>query len=88
MKIFDLLKIGIRDIKGRWVVLPIIGIAISTFCLCFAGAILTTVQKEKAVSYELSILIQGKKITASTLAEISKLSDITDVTPLLNISQQ
>jgi len=86
MKIFDLLKIGIRDIKGRWVVLPIIGIAISTFCLCFAGAILTTVQKEKSVPYELSILGQGtKKITSSTLAEISKLSDITDVTPLLNI---
>lgn len=86
MKIFELLRLGTKNTKGRWVVLPVIGIAISVFCLCFAGAIFTTVENERSLPYEIAITNDGaKKVSDSTLAEISKLSDVTAISPLLQV---
>jgi len=86
MKIFELLRLGTKNTKGRWVVLPVIGIAISAFCLCYAGAIFTTVENERSLPYEIAITNDGaKKVSDSTLAEISKLSDVTSISPLLQV---
>ncbi len=86
MKISDLIMLAVKNLKGRWVVLPFIGFTIAAFCLCFAGAILTTVQGEKAQPYELVLSAQGNaNITDSTIADILKISDVKSATPILQV---
>lgn len=86
MRISDRLFLSIRLLKGRWAVLPALGIAIAAFCLCFAGAILTKVQDEKALPYELEVMAQGSAVISETrLAEIEKTDDVTAVTALLSV---
>lgn len=86
MKTSDITRLAFRNLKGRWVVLPIIGFAIAAFCFCFAGAILTTVQKEKAQPYELILSAQGNaSITDSVIADILKISDVKAATPILQV---
>ncbi|MBC8060298.1 MAG: FtsX-like permease family protein [Clostridiaceae bacterium] len=86
MKIFDLLRIATKNLKTTWVVLPIIGIATSVFCFCFAGAVLTTVQEEESLHCEILVSTVGtKSFSDSNLAEISKLLDVKAVTPLLKV---
>ncbi len=86
MKIFDLTRLAVRNLKGRWAVLPVIGFAIAAFCLCFAGAILTSVQEEKAQPYELVLSAQGNtSITDSTIADILKIPDVKAATPILEV---
>ena len=87
MKIFDLFSISTRSLKGRWVALPILGIAISFFCLCFAGAVFTTTGQEKAKPYELVISTDGtKSLSDSDLVKILKIPNVTAATPLLQVS--
>jgi ABC-type lipoprotein release transport system permease subunit len=87
MKIYDLAVLGAKNLKSRWVLLPVIGIAISVFCLCYAGAVLTAVQEEKAKPYELQISFgSAKDITDSTLTKISKIPNVDTATPLLEVS--
>lgn len=86
MKIIDLVRIAAKNLKGKWVVLPVFGIAISTFCLCFAGAILITVQEEKALPYEIIISSEGEQsLSDSAVAEISKITDVTAATAVLQV---
>lgn len=86
MKIFDLTRLAVRNLKGRWAVLPVIGFAVAAFCLCFAGAILTTVQEEKAQPYELLLLAQDNAgITDSTIADILKIPDVKAATSILQV---
>jgi hypothetical protein len=87
MKTVDLIRIAAKNLKGRWMVLPSLGMAISVFCLCFAGAVLTTVQHEKSQPYELAISAAGNSnISDSAMARIAKLPDVTAATPLLQVS--
>ena len=83
MRIFDLIKIAARNLKGRWAVLPAAGIAVSVFCLCFAGAVLTAVQEEKSLPYELNIAPGDSGLSDGVIAEISEVPDVTAVTPVL-----
>ena len=86
MKISDLVMLAVKNLKGRWVALPFIGYTIAAFCLCFAGAIMTTVQGEKAQPYELVLSAQGNaNITDSTIADILKISDVKSATPILQL---
>jgi ABC-type lipoprotein release transport system permease subunit len=87
MKTVDLIRIAAKNFKGRWMVLPSLGMAISVFCLCFAGAVLTTVQHEKSQPYELAVSAAGNSnISDSAMARIAKLPDVTAATPLLQVS--
>jgi ABC-type lipoprotein release transport system permease subunit len=87
MKIYDVVLLGAKNLKSRWALLPVIGIAISVFCLCYAGAVLTAVQEEKAKPYELQISSESAKdITDSTLAKISKIPNVDTATPSLQVS--
>ena len=65
--------------------LPIATAAISMFCLCFAGTVLTTVQEEKAFSYELEVISSAVKISDNTIAELSAIPNVTAATPVLQI---
>jgi len=86
MKIFDLIRIASKNLKGQWVILPVAGIAVSAFCLCFAGTVLTTVGQEKALPYELVLSAEGAdNLSDKTLADISKLPGVEAVTPLLQV---
>ena len=86
MKIFDLARLAVRNLKGRWAVLPTIAFAVATFCLCFSGAILTTVQEEKSQPYELILSAQGSAgVTDSTIADILKIPDVKAATSILQI---
>lgn len=86
MKIFDLTRLAIRNLKGRWAVLPVIGFAVAAFCLCFSGAILTTVQEEKSHPYELVLSVQGSAgVTDSTIADILKIADVKAATSILQV---
>lgn len=87
MKISDLIKIASKNMKGKWMVLPVIGFAVSVFCLCFAGTVLTNVGQEKARPYELMLSSESADgLSASVLVDISKLPDVEAVTPLLQVS--
>ena len=85
MKISDLLRLAVKNLKGRWVALPIMGFAIAAFCLCFAGAILTTVQEEKAQAYELVLSSASTELSDSAVTEISQIEDVTAATAVLEV---
>lgn len=85
MRISDLLWMAIKNLKGKLIALIIVEIAISTFCLCFAGAVLVTVQQEKSLPYELEVVSDTAKISDSALAEISRIPDVMAVTPVLQV---
>lgn len=85
MRIFDLLRIAAKNLKGRWVVLPVVGIAISTFCFCFAGAVITSISEEKSLPYELNVSSGAADISDSVIAEIYKISKVTAATPIVHI---
>ena len=86
MKISDRLGLATKNLKGLWALLPIAGMAIGMFCLCFAGAILTSVSGEKALPCELDVSAKGNaEITDSALVQISEIEDVLDVTPLLQV---
>ncbi len=85
MKIINLLSIAAKNLKGKWAVLPVAGIAISMFCFCFAGAILTTVQEEKSLPYELNIASGTTNLSDSIIAKISANPNVTAATPILEV---
>ncbi len=86
MKTFDLARLALKNIKGLWAVLPVIGFAIAAFCLCFAGAILTAVSEEKAQPYELILSAQGTSgITDNRIADILKIPDVKAATGIMQI---
>ena len=85
MTIFNLIRIAAKNLKGRWAVLPVAGIAICMFCFCFAGAIMTTVQQEKSLPYELNIVPGATTLSDSVLAEISMIPNVTAATPILEV---
>jgi ABC-type antimicrobial peptide transport system permease subunit len=75
-----------KNLKGSWAVLPAIGFAIAAFCLCFAGAILTVVQEEKAQPYEIIVAAQeSKSLTDSNIYEMTKIEDVTAITGILEV---
>lgn len=68
-------------------VFPGIGVAVSIFCLCFAGAVWETVGREKAQPYELAVSAAGGSgLTDSAVAQITKLPHVVAATPLLSVS--
>ena len=86
MRISDRIWFALKSLRGSWAILPVIGFAIATFCLCFSGAILTTMQEEKTQPYELVISGEGAdSISDNDMVEISKLDDVTAATPVLQI---
>lgn len=85
MRIFDLLKLAAKTLKGRWAVVPVVGITIGMFCLCFAGAVLTKVQQEKSMPCELNVTSGTSEISDSIVVEISKIPEVSAVTPLLTV---
>ena len=85
MRIPDLLWMAIKNLIARWVV-PIVGMtAISAFCLCFAGTVLTTVQQEKSLPYELNVIPGTINLSDSAIVEISDIPDVTAATLVLQI---
>jgi ABC-type lipoprotein release transport system permease subunit len=85
MRIFDLLKLAARALKGTWTVLPALGIAISTFCFCFSGAALMSVNEEKSLPYELNVSFGSAKLSDNAIAEISEIPGVTAATPVLQV---
>lgn len=85
MRISDLTWIAIKNFKFRSMVLSVLATAISVFCLCFAGAVLVTVQQEKALPYELEVASMSSGISDEALAEVSGIPDVTAVTPVLQV---
>jgi len=85
MGIVDLLRIAAKNLKGRWAVLPIAGIAIGVFCLGFAGAVQTAVQTEKSAPYELGVTAGSADLDDSAVAEVAALDDVTAATAVLQV---
>lgn len=84
MKIFDWLRIATKTLKSKWTILPIIGVAISTFCLCFAGATWIAVGQEKSLPYELTVSSEGtENLTGNTINKIAEAPDVMAVTAVL-----
>lgn len=89
MRFSDLLQIAIKNIKGRWAIFVTFGIVISTFCLCHAGMVFVYIQQEKSASFELIVSTESSEgITETVLAEISKVADVKDTTPVIQIPVQ
>ncbi len=84
MKVSDRIRLALKTLKGGWAVLSAAGVAISVFCLCFAGAVYTTVQAEKAQPYEMMVMAQrAGALTDAAAAEITQIEDVTAATPVL-----
>lgn len=86
MKSFDQLRIAAKSLAGKWAVLPAAGMAIAAFCLCFAGAVHTSVQQEKSQPYELGVAAETGSISDSSVATILEIEGVTEATALLEIS--
>ena len=85
MRLSDVFWMAVKTLKRGLMILPAAAIAISTFCLCFAGAVLMNVQQEKSLPYELEVTANAAKFSESTLAAISGIPDVTAVTPVLEV---
>jgi hypothetical protein len=86
MRISDLIRLTASTLKGRWTVLPAVGFAIAAFCLCFAGAILTSVRQEQSQPYEIVVSApEGKALTDSDAAALAQLGDVTAATAMLEV---
>ena len=85
MKISDLFRIAAKNLKGRWMALIVLGFAISTICLCFYGAVLTAVDQEKSLPYELNVSSGSTSLSDNAIAEISEIPDVTSATPVLQV---
>ena len=85
MRISDLTRIAVKNLKGRWVLLPILGLAISTFCFCYAGAVITTMAEEKAQPYEFSVMSGSTDVTDYAVLQISELENVEAVTSVLEV---
>ncbi len=88
MKIFDLLRVAVKSLKGRWAVLPALGMAIAMFCFCFAGAVIVTVGEQKAQPYELEVQPGAAGLTDNDVLELSQKEGVTAVTPILTVPAQ
>lgn len=86
MRIRDLAGIALKNLRGKWMVLPALCIAVSMFCFCFAGTVLTTVEYEKSMPCELLIMSESSNITDSTIAQIYEIPDVSAVTPILKVA--
>ena len=85
----DLLQIAIKHIKGRWAVMVAFALAISAFCLSFAGAVLLSVSEEKSAPFALVAVTQSQGgITDAMLTEIGKIADVENATPVFSIPVQ
>ncbi len=86
MRISDLTRLALKNIKGIWAVLPALGFAVAAFCLCFAGAILTTVQQEKAQPYEIVVAAEENKgLSDADVFGILQIEDVLAATAVLEI---
>lgn len=87
MRLFDLVRLSVKGFRGAWAALPAAGITVAAFCICFAGAILTTVQQEKALPYELVIASGSNSgvLTDTIIAEVSEIEGVFEYTPILQI---
>ena len=83
MRISDRLALAAKGLQGRWAVLPAAGMAIAAFCLCFAGAVLVSVQLEKAEPYELSVTAEA--LDDSDIQGVGALEDVMAATALLDV---
>lgn len=83
MRIPDLLFLAMKSQKSKWIALPIAAMAISVFCLCFAGTVLTTVQEEKSFPYELDVLSGTVKVSDNAIAGLSAIPNVVAATPVL-----
>ena len=86
MRISDRLRLSLRYQRGRWALLPVLGVAIAAFCLCFAGAIFINVQSQMAKPYELEVLPNSNEaISDWIIDDIKLLTDVEAATPLLSV---
>ncbi len=85
MRLPDLLWVAVKTLKGRLSALPAAAIAISTFCLCFAGTVLVTVQQERSSPYELNIAADTQMLSDNALVQLSEIPDVTAVTPVIEV---
>lgn len=85
MKISDRLALAAKGLQGRWAVLPAAGMAIAAFCLCFAGAVVMSVEQEKSEPYELQVMAESGAVEDSDIAAIREMEDVTAATALLDV---
>jgi len=86
MRTSDLIHIALRYIKVKRAALPVLGFAVAAFCLCFAGAVFTSVREEKAQPCELIITSPAdSKITDNKLAEVLKIENVEAETAVLQV---
>ncbi len=85
MRISDRLALAAKGLQGRWAVLPAAGMAIAAFCLCFAGAVVMSVEQEKSEPYELQVMAESGAVEDSDIAAIRELEDVTAATALLDV---
>ncbi|MDI6618909.1 MAG: hypothetical protein QME45_09595 [Clostridiales bacterium] len=86
MKKFDMFHMAVKNLKWKWAALPAICIAVSSFCLSFAGMAYTAVNKEKSQPYDLTINAQGNTaITDRTITNILGIPDVKAATPVLQV---
>lgn len=86
MRKSDLVRLAWKTLKGRWAVLPVISLAIASFCLCFAGTILVSVQHKKMQPYEIVVTGQTDKILKdSDVAVLSEIEDVTAISAIIEL---
>ena len=85
MRTSDRIRLALKSLRGKWAVLPAAGVTIAAFCLCFAGAILMTVQQEKAQPYELIVSAEDASLSDNDVVELSQTEDVTAATAVLQV---
>lgn len=84
MKIFELINIALKSITFKRSIVPIIGMAIATYCFIFAININTGVQFEKSQPFEIEI--EDVKVTDQTISKILETKDVLNATAIKQVS--
>jgi len=86
MRISELLRIAWKTLRGRWAVLPAVGVAIAAFALCVAGTVLALVQQEKSQPYELIVTARGDvQLSDSDVLAVSELKNVEAATAVIEV---
>jgi hypothetical protein len=84
MRILDIARLSLKNLKGIWAAIPALGFAAAAFCLCFAGAVVSTVREEKAQPYEIVVAAAGtQSFSGSDIAAITGIEHVVAATGVL-----
>ena len=85
MKAIDIVRMALRNLRGKWMLAPLACLILCTVCLCYAGAVIASVSTEKHRPCELTVTAPYGRITEQSVADIGRIPDVVAATAVLPV---